>query len=113
MKLLAPTLLAALLCLLDDVYAVRLAARGRLGGFGRADAAANAGPGAIVRRASMVGTPDLANEGNLQYETNITLGGRQFQVLIDTGRCVCVCTRVGVESRLTMYVCALCVAART
>ena len=95
MKFLAPTLFVTLSCLLDDVYAVRLAVRGRLGGFGRAAADADAGPGAPVRRASVVGTPDLANEGNLQYETNITLGGRQFQVLIDTGRCVCVRRCVG------------------
>ena len=76
MKLLAPAFVFYLSCLLDDAHAARFSSRGRVGGFG----------GGLARRASISGTPDLSNEGNLQYQTNITLNGQQFQVLLDTGR---------------------------
>lgn len=38
------------------------------------------------KRASISGTPDLEDTSDLDYFANITLGGEQFQVLIDTGR---------------------------
>ncbi|KAH9931102.1 acid protease [Epithele typhae] len=39
----------------------------------------------LDRRASITGTPDVENEGNTQYKTNITLNDKVFEVLIDTG----------------------------
>ena len=82
MKFLAQSLLLYLSLLLNDVpiaQAIRLPIQGRIGGFGSSG---------LARRASISGTPDLSNQGNLQYQTNITVNGQQFQVLIDTGRCV-------------------------
>ena len=82
MRFLAPSLLLYLSFLLDEVpiaHAIRLPLRARMGGFG------NSG---LARRASLTGTPDLTNQGNMQYQTNITLNGQSFQVLIDTGRSV-------------------------
>lgn len=40
------------------------------------------------RRASIVGTTGLTNSADIQYNTNITVGGSEFQVIIDTGRSV-------------------------
>lgn len=82
MKFLAPSLLLYLSCLLDELpiaQAIHLPLRARMGGFG---------DGGLARRASLTGTPDLTNQGNMQYQTNITLNGQTFQVLIDTGRFV-------------------------
>jgi len=31
---------------------------------------------------------DLDDLSDIKYFTNVTLGGQEFQVLIDTGRCV-------------------------
>ncbi|PIL36177.1 hypothetical protein GSI_01837 [Ganoderma sinense ZZ0214-1] len=79
MKFLAPSLLLYLSCLLDEfpiAQAIRLPLRARMGGFG---------DGGLARRASLTGTPDLTNQGNMQYQTNITLNGQAFQVLVDTG----------------------------
>ncbi|EJF65327.1 acid protease [Dichomitus squalens LYAD-421 SS1] len=79
MKFLTPSLLLYLSFLLNDVpktQAIHLPIQGRIGGFGH---------GGLARRASVTGTPDLSNQGNLQYQTNITVNGQQFQVLIDTG----------------------------
>ncbi|KAI0706826.1 acid protease [Cerioporus squamosus] len=39
----------------------------------------------MTRRASILGTPDLSNQGNMQYQTNVSLNGKEFHVLIDTG----------------------------
>ena len=86
-KLLSPAFAFYLACLLDDAAAVRFPVRGRAGGFGGAPLAGRGVP-SLGRRASITSTPDLTNQGNLQYQTNITLNGQQFQVLIDTGRCV-------------------------
>ena len=88
MKFLAPSLLLYLSLLLNDApiaQAIRLPIQGRIGGFGSSG---------LARRASISGTPDLSNQGNLQYQTNITVNGQQFQVLIDTGRCVPLHTKV-------------------
>ena len=86
-KLLSPAFAFYLACLLDDAAAVRFPVRGRAGGFGGAPLAGRGVPG-LGRRASVTSTPDLTNQGNLQYQTNITLNGQQFQVLIETGRYV-------------------------
>lgn len=80
MKLLSSSLLLYLTCLLDELpvaHAVRFPLQARMGGFGVRG---------LERRASLEGTPDLANQGNMQYQTNITLNGKEFHVLIDTGR---------------------------
>ncbi len=80
MKLLSSSLLLYLTCLLDELpvaHAVRFPLQARMGGFGVRG---------LGRRASLEGTPDLANQGNMQYQTNITLNGKEFHVLIDTGR---------------------------
>ncbi len=82
MKFLAPSLLLYLSFLLDGLpiaQAIHLPLKARMGGFGH---------GGLARRASLTGTPDLTNQGNMQYQTNITLNGQAFQVLIDTGRSV-------------------------
>ena len=80
----APAFLFYLACFLDDLpvaRAARFPVRGRMGGFaGHRDG--------LVRRASISGAPDLSNQGNLQYQTNINVNGQRFQVLIDTGRYV-------------------------
>ncbi len=81
MKLLASSLLLYLSLLLDDAQAVRFPLQGRMGGFGNAY-----GTSAMARRASILGTPDLSNQGNMQYQTNVSLNGKEFHVLIDTGR---------------------------
>ena len=46
----------------------------------------HARPQLLTRRASLAGTTVLNDTSNIQYSTNITLGGNQFSVLIDTGR---------------------------
>lgn len=83
MKLLASSLLLYLSLLLDDAQAVRFPLQGRMGGFGNAYGRTTS---AMTRRASILGTPDLSNQGNMQYQTNVTLNGKEFHVLIDTGR---------------------------
>ncbi len=40
----------------------------------------------INRRASLTGTTSLNDTQDINYTTNITLGGNQFTVIIDTGR---------------------------
>ena len=39
------------------------------------------------RRATLTGTTTLTDSSDITYTTNITLGGNQFSVIIDTGRC--------------------------
>lgn len=34
------------------------------------------------------GSTSVSNDGDTMYSCNITLGGAEFEVLIDTGRCV-------------------------
>ena len=79
MKFLSSSLLLYLSCLLDELpiaQAVRFPLQARMGGFGAG----------LRKRASLEGTPDLSNQGNMQYQTNVTLNGKEFHVLIDTGR---------------------------
>ncbi|KAI0675315.1 acid protease [Trametes maxima] len=81
---LATPLVLYLSLLLDELpqaRAVRFPVEGRAGGL----AGAARSVGRLGRRASINGTPDLANVGNVQYRTNLTLNGEQFNVLIDTG----------------------------
>lgn len=40
----------------------------------------------LQRRGSLAGTSPLGDSADLQYTTNITVGGVSFEVLIDTGR---------------------------
>ncbi|KAI0823633.1 acid protease [Trametes gibbosa] len=82
---LATTLVFYLSLLLDDlphVHAVHFPIQGRIGGFSNADARSL---NRLGRRASITATPDIQNNGNTMYETNITLNGKQFTVLVDTG----------------------------
>ena len=44
--------------------------------------------GGLARRASIVGNTSVSNVGDVEYLTDITLGGKTFSVQIDTGRCV-------------------------
>ena len=47
------------------------------------------------RRASVVGNTSVGDVGDVEYTTDITLGGKKFTVQIDTGRCVSkLCFRV-------------------
>ena len=69
-------LLAALLSSASHVAAVHLSLRGQL---------ESAPAPALARRGHISG---LNNGQNVNYYTNITLGGQDFSVLIDTGRCV-------------------------
>ncbi|OSD06863.1 acid protease [Trametes coccinea BRFM310] len=83
---LATPLVLYLSLLLDELplaQAIRFPVEGRIGGFSNQNAARNLGR--LGRRASITGTPDLSNVGNVQYQTNITLNGQQFKVLVDTG----------------------------
>ncbi|TFK87338.1 acid protease [Polyporus arcularius HHB13444] len=41
--------------------------------------------GAFARRASIVGNTSVSNVGDVEYLTDITLGGKKFSVQIDTG----------------------------
>ncbi len=43
--------------------------------------------GGLNRRTSLTGTTSLNDTQDINYTTNITLGGNQFAVIIDTGRC--------------------------
>ncbi|KAH9858731.1 acid protease [Lenzites betulinus] len=82
---LAPQLVFYLSLLLDDlphVHATRFPIQGRIGGFGDADTRSL---NRLRSRASITATPDITNSGNTEYQTNITLGGAQFTVLMDTG----------------------------
>ena len=42
----------------------------------------------LVRRASIVGSTSVSDVGDVEYVTNIQLGGKTFNVQIDTGRYV-------------------------
>lgn len=42
--------------------------------------------GGVLQKQRRAGIVDLQNAGDLQYFTNITLGGQQFRVLVDSGR---------------------------
>jgi hypothetical protein len=65
-------LLSSLLLLWDVAAALRLPVVGKR---------------SLERRASSItGTAALTDDTDVEYTTNITLGGVQFTVLIDTGR---------------------------
>lgn len=88
---LSTSLVFYLSLLLDELprtQAVRFPIQGRIGGFSTSDATNSRGLNRLGARASIEGTPDITNSGNTMYKTNITLNGKQFNVLIDTGRCV-------------------------
>ena len=42
----------------------------------------------LQRRATLTGLTGLNDSSDITYTTNITLGGNEFSVIIDTGRCV-------------------------
>ena len=72
-----PLLLSSLLALTaEQADAVRLGLRGK-----------HVRQSHLQRRASLDGTTVLNNTANIQYATNITMGGSPFTVIIDTGRC--------------------------
>ncbi|KAI0775709.1 acid protease [Trametes elegans] len=86
--LLAAPLLFYLSLLLDElllVHAIRFPVEARAGVFGTHDGHHSRNLGRLDRRASLYGTPDISNVGNAQYRANITLNGKRFEVLIDTG----------------------------
>ena len=88
---LATPLVLYLSLLLDELplaQALKFPVEGRVVGLEARDERRARSLGRLGRRASISGTPDLSNVGNVQYQTNITLNGQQFKVLIDTGRCV-------------------------
>lgn len=41
----------------------------------------------LARRADIVGNTSVSNKGDIEYLTDIKLGGLKFNVQIDTGRC--------------------------
>ncbi|KAI8993025.1 acid protease [Trametes punicea] len=85
---LATSLVLYLSLLLDELplaQALRFPLEGRIGGFSSPDIHRRRTAGRLERRLSVTGTPDISNVGNVQYQTNITLNGQQFSVLIDTG----------------------------
>ena len=45
-------------------------------------------PHELARRANITGTTSVSDVGDVQYDTDITLGGTTFTVQIDTGRYV-------------------------
>jgi hypothetical protein len=68
-------LLSSLFVIWDVVAAVRLPIVGKRH------------PRNLERRASnILGTAALTDDTDVEYTTNITLGGVQYSVLIDTGR---------------------------
>lgn len=69
-------LLAALLASATHVAAVHLKLRGEL---------SSPSSHSLAKRGHISG---LSNGNNIDYYTNITLGGTAFKVLIDTGRSV-------------------------
>ena len=77
-SLAAPFLLSILALPAELVGAVRLGIRQK--------------PGAVLQRraGSSLGASTLTDASNLNYYVNITLGGEQFEVLIDTGRRACI-----------------------
>lgn len=83
MKFLASSLLLYLSLLLDDltVSAIRIPFTGHRVPHGRTWT----GLERLGRRASMTGST-LSDSSDIEYYTNITLGGQSFKVLIDTGR---------------------------
>ncbi|KAI0630356.1 acid protease [Trametes polyzona] len=85
---LATSLVLYLSLLLDElpsVSAVHFPIQGRIGGFSDSNAADARSLNRLGSRASITATPDIENNGNTMYQTNITLNGKQFTVLIDTG----------------------------
>lgn len=82
MKFLASSLLLYLSLLLDDlaVSAIRIPFTGHRVPHGRT----RTGLERLGRRASMTGST-LSDSSDIEYYTNITLGGQSFKVLIDTG----------------------------
>ncbi|KAI0663518.1 acid protease [Cubamyces menziesii] len=85
---LATPLVLYLSLLLDELplaQALKFPVEGRVVGLEARDERRARSLGRLGRRASISGTPDLSNVGNVQYQTNITLNGQQFKVLIDTG----------------------------
>lgn len=92
MKLpLSTSLVFYLSLLLDELprtQAVRFPIHGRIAGFSSSDGGDVRRFNRLGARASIEGTPDITNSGNTMYKTNITLNGKQFNVLIDTGRYV-------------------------
>ena len=42
----------------------------------------------LARRGNLAGSSPLTNSADISYYTNVTLGGDDYEVLIDTGRCV-------------------------
>ena len=79
------TLLAVPLFLLsahDLANAARLALRGR--------PRTRHSFGDLARRANISGTTSVSDIGDVQYDTDITLGGQTFTVQIDTGRYVAI-----------------------
>jgi predicted aspartyl protease len=72
------------LATLDIVHAAHLELRGKTG-VPRSE---------LQRRTSISGLQSsLQDDNNVQYMTNITLNGETFNVLIDTGRKVCISRR--------------------
>ena len=78
-----PSTLAAPLVLLS-ASALILASRFEIYGRPRSKQLS----GALARRASIVGNTSVSNVGDVEYLTDITLGGKTFSVQIDTGRYV-------------------------
>ncbi|KAF7314599.1 Peptidase A1 domain-containing protein [Mycena kentingensis (nom. inval.)] len=73
-----PAPLLALLLLADLSCATRLNMRARRVAPGSAR-------GGLMRRATLSGSSPVDNSADLQYSTDITVGGDPFEVLIDTG----------------------------
>ncbi|KAL1939796.1 hypothetical protein VTO73DRAFT_9496 [Trametes versicolor] len=85
---LSTSLVFYLSLLLDELprtQAVRFPIHGRIAGFSSSDGGDVRRFNRLGARASIEGTPDITNSGNTMYKTNITLNGKQFNVLIDTG----------------------------
>jgi hypothetical protein len=40
----------------------------------------------LGRRAALIGVSDLNDKSDVEYTTKLTLGGSEFDVLVDTGR---------------------------
>lgn len=77
----------------DLAYALRLDMHGRQPDL-RADSP-------LVRRGNIFGQSALNDSSDIQYTTNITLGGQQFSVLIDTGSSDLWVAGTGVQSTST------------
>lgn len=79
MKLLASSLVLYLSLLLDDAVG---ASAFRIHGKRKPWAGQNGGE--LQRRVPL--SSDLKNAGDVNYFANVTMGGRVFSVLLDTGR---------------------------